>query len=481
MKKKRKVVNNVCNAIAIVSIIIMIIFVCYIYNLNMLPNKFLGVFLFAIFTIYLILIILIIPKKIKIKIKIFCTFVLAVFAIVFFYGIKYVDKTISFIEKINNELAQKEEYYLLTLSSNLSKKITDINNGKIGFYLNNATHNTKKAISLLKKKINFEEKDYNDVIKMFDDLCEKKIEGVLINSSIKNLTENELSYLNLSLKTIGEILVPVETSDIVKIVDVTTTPFNIYIAGGDAYGTINKITNTDVNMIVSVNPISHEILLTSIPRDYYVKLYGIGDNAMDKLTHAGYYGIETSVKTIENLLDIEINYYAKINFSTVESIIDSINGIDIYSDYSFCANGLPEICYSVGKQHLNGFNALMFSREREAFSNGDIQRTKNQQKVISAIIEKITSSTALIINYSSILDAVSENLSTNLDSNSIAKLVKQQINKMSNWKIINQNLVGHDLFTYETYTFPNVRLYVMKPNDESIKKVKTKIKNFIGG
>jgi len=283
--------------------------------------------------------------------------------------------------------------------------------------------------------------------------------------------------MKLELKEIYTVSVPIKEADIVKVVDVTKKPFNIYVAGGDAYGNIDNVTNTDVNMVITVDPVNKKILLTSIPRDYYVNLPSFGDDAYDKLTHAGYYGIEESVKAVENLLDIDVNYYVKVNFSTIEGIIDAIGGVDVCSDYNFCL-GNSSSCFKKGNNHLNGSNALAFARERHTFKDGDVQRVKNQQKVLEAIIDKVTSSTKLVTNFSGILDSVSSSLSTNMDTKSINKFVKMQINNMSSWNIDNQNLVGTD-YSSVVYTFPTQKLYVMKQDDESVNNAIEKIKGYL--
>lgn len=230
-------------------------------------------------------------------------------------------------------------------------------------------------------------------------------------------------------------------------------------------------------MVATIDPVNNKILLTSIPRDYYVTLPG--KNASDKLTHAGYYGIETSVKAVEELLDIEVNYYAKVNFSTVEKVIDAIGGIDVYSDFDFTTEGETKCNFVKGLNHLNGKETLAFARERHSFVDGDIQRVKNQQKVLTAVIKKMTSSTTLITNYSKILDSISDNFNTNLDDKSMGKLIKKQLNDMRGWIIETQNLTGSDYYTYDTYTYPTLELYVMKQNDESVSAAKEKIKKII--
>ena len=240
--------------------------------------------------------------------------------------------------------------------------------------------------------------------------------------------------------------------------------------------------NTDVNMVVTIDPKSHKILLTSIPRDYYVVLPSKGEDVYDKLTHAGYYGVQESVKAVEKLLDIEINYYAKVNFSTIEKIVDAIGGIEVNSDYSFrFADDWNNMFFSYRKgiNKLNGRQALGFARERSSFHDGDVQRVKNQQKVISAIIDKVTSTKTIISNYTSLLDAISKSFATNLDKKSINRLVKMQLNDMRGWDIESQNLVGHSSTSTKCFSIPNLSLYVMKRDEDSVKNASDKIKEFL--
>ena len=151
----------------------------------------------------------------------------------------------------------------------------------------------------------------------------------------------------------------------------------------------------------------------------------------------------------------------------------------MYSDYSFCANGRPDICYKKGNNHLDGFHALMFARERYAFKDGDVQRVKNQQKVLTAIIDKVTSSTTLVTNFSQILDSVGNSFSTNMETKNINRFIKMQLNDMRGWDIESQNLVGTDLYTKNTYTYPNIELYVMKQDEKSVNSAKEKINGYI--
>lgn len=462
-------------AIAIISIIIFIVFGIMLYVLDMIPFKYLIIFYIVFGLLYLYLFITSFPKKIKNKFKISSCVFLILFGTIFGVGIKYLNDTMDFVGVISKDLFQKEVYYVMTLENSKYKDIKDLDGKSIGIY---SSKNSTKASNELNKKIKNISKEYKNVVELFEDLQDNKIDAVLINESTKNLLDTDLADMKLKLKEIYKVYVSIEKTDIVKVVDITKKPFNIYVAGGDAYGSIDNVTNTDVNMVATIDPVNRKILLTSIPRDYYVNLPSFGDDAYDKLTHAGYYGIEESVKAVENLLDIDINYYVKVNFSTIEGVINAIGGVDVYSDYSFCVEGGGP-CYKKGYNHMDGKKALAFARERHSFKDGDVQRVKNQQKVLEAIINKVTSSTKLITNFSQILDSVSNSFSTNMETKSINRLVKMQLNDMRGWSIETQNLVGTDLYTKNTYTFPNIELYVMKQDSNSVNEAKNKMGNFL--
>ena len=463
--------------IAIISIIIFIVFGIMLYVLDMIPFKFLIIFYIVFGLLYLYLFITSFPKKIKNKFRISSCVFLILFGTIFGVGIKYLNDTMDFVGIISKDLLQKEVYYVMTLDSSTIKNVKDLDGKSIGIY---SSKNSEEAIKLLDKKIDSTNKEYKNIVELFEDLQDKKIDAVLINDSTKNLLSSDLSDMELKLKEIYKVYVSIEKTDIVKVVDITKKPFNIYVAGGDAYGSIDNVTNTDVNMIITVDPINRKVLLTSIPRDYYVNLPSFGDDAYDKLTHAGYYGIEESAKAIENLLDIDINYYVKVNFSTIEGVIDAIKGVDVYSDYSFKADIYPDyFTFKKGMNHLNGKQALAFARERHSFKDGDVQRVKNQQKVLTAIINKVTSSTTLVTNFSQILDSVGNSFSTNMETKSINRFIKMQLNNMRGWSIESQNLIGTDLYTKETYTYPSLELYVMKQDKKSVDAAKEKIKGYL--
>lgn len=261
-------------------------------------------------------------------------------------------------------------------------------------------------------------------------------------------------------------------------VEVTERPFNVYISGYDFDGKIDEENGrSDVNMIVTVNPINHRILMTSIPRDYEIRLVD-HDNATDKLTHTGMYGVKTGISSIEDLLGIKINYYLKVNFRTIIEFIDAIGGITVQSEVDFTTRafgeGDKEFHFEKGDNKVDGRIALAFARERMAFTGGDNQRIKNQQIVFQAILNKLTSSKTILSKYNKILGSIGEYMRTDMSENEIKSIVKMQINDMSKWTIEKYDLVGHDA-NKTTYTGSSQELYVMAQDEESIATAKANI------
>ena len=253
-------------------------------------------------------------------------------------------------------------------------------------------------------------------------------------------------------------------------------PFNVLISGIDTAGDINSVSRSDVNIIMTVNPKNHEVLLTNIQRDMQVQLHGT-TGIKDKLTHAGIYGVESSVGTIENLFDIDINYYVKANFTTVVSLIDAIGGIDVYNERSF--TGHLYTYFPEGYVHLNGEQALEFARTRKTLPNGDNDRIKNQQAIIDGVIKKVTSP-QIITKYTGIINSLSSSFRTNMSTDKITYLIKNQIDKMPKWNITSNVVTGSNGYEY-TYSYQSQKLYVMIPNEDSIQQAKDLIKKTLNG
>ncbi|MBP3853845.1 MAG: LCP family protein, partial [Erysipelotrichaceae bacterium] len=320
-------------------------------------------------------------------------------------------------------------------------------------------------------------------------LYDGSVDAIILNESYRHNVEDFEQYKDFSDKT--EVLYSFvyytdKNNTANSVSDVTSKPFTIFISGNDSYGTIDELTRSDVNMLVTVNPKTSRVLLTSIPRDYYVPLVcsdgACAEGALDKLTHTGMHGINTTKETLESLLDVDINYTFRVNFSSAEQIVDALGGVDITVEpgleiESFGADGALG-GLDAGTHHLDGAHALAFARERYAYEDGDVQRVKNQQQVLEAIIHKAISSDTLA-NYSTILKSMEGAFETNMSQDEIASLMQFQLRENPNWKFENYVLNGQgaDMFCAELGTGASV----LVPDQRTIDIAKKKIDAIIDG
>ncbi len=446
-----------------------------IIKYNVLPIKYLIIYGIFIILIPLIMIFLTVfrrPKKFIKKILICLEIFYILLLIIVFV---YLNKTFNFLNDLTSAFDyETKNYYVLVSSTSNYTKVDELANKKIGF-AKNVDMSIEKAISELDNKINstHEEKtSYND---LFSSLEKAEIEGVIIIDSIYGLLTEDNEELKSNTKILYEFSIKEKINDIVKDVNVTEEPFNIYISGIDSYKNVTDKGRSDVNIVMSINPKTNKILMINIPRDYYVELGNIKE--MDKLTHAGMYGVNESVKTIENLLQIDINYYVKVNYNALIKLVDALEGVDVYSEYDFYS---AEFNYKFvkGENHVNGKMALDFVRTRKAFVNGDRVRGENQQRMIEAIIKKANSPKTLI-KYSDYLEALEGTFTTNISTDQIMSLVNMQLDKMPEWEINKISLNGTD-GSEITYSDQSRELYVMYPKEDTIEDAKIKIQELIG-
>ena len=263
---------------------------------------------------------------------------------------------------------------------------------------------------------------------------------------------------------------------------ITKEPFVVYLSGVDTRGDLTDKARSDVNIIAAVNPVTKQVVLINTPRDYYVDL--AGTNSKDKLTHAGLYGVQTSMDTLGNLYGVDVQHYIRINFAGFINIIDALGGVDVYSDQAFTSVGSPgyydPTTFVEGWNHLDGKAALAFARERHAFKTGDVQRGINQMKVIDAMLNKIKSP-ALLMGFTKILDAVSDSFVTSLSQNQISALVRMQLSDFAEWNIERYTVTGTSGSSTKCYSAKGQKLYVMKPDEASVAKAKEMIAAVMGG
>lgn len=261
---------------------------------------------------------------------------------------------------------------------------------------------------------------------------------------------------------------------------VTSRPFNVYISGIDVYGDIDQESRSDVNLIATINPNTHKILLTTTPRDYYVKIPGVSGEEKDKLTHAGNYGVDKSMATLEELYDTEIPFYLRVNFTSVEEIVDVMGGIDVESELAFTTGKAAGEVVEVkkGTNHFNGKQALAFVRERKALAAGDNQRGKNQQALLSALIEK-AGSPMILLHANKMIGSVAGNADTNLSEAQIKSLVQMQIERMKGWDIESVAAEGDGSGKQYCYSYKGGPLYVSVPDEDSVEKIQKKMKGVL--
>lgn len=466
--KKKKLPKFIKIMLIIVNILT-IIFSLTTYYLNLIPFKYYFLLLIVLIVIDLIISLCLIKRKRNTRIKgIISSLVFSILIIIF---LSYEFKTNDFFLYLTKDKSTIEKYLVVTKNNENYKNIKDVN--EIGV-LDTSDDDYLNVLSILDKKKYLNKDNYNNTTSLVEALYNDEVESFLIEESQEKILEENMSDYLEKTKILYKFNVETKSKDISKDIDITKNTFNIYISGIDTYGNILENARSDVNIVATINPITHKISLIDIPRDYYVTLYN-KKGYKDKLTHAGIYGVETSIKSIEQLLDIDINYYVKFNFTSLIKIVDEIGGVDVYSSDDFSSGLYDEQTneiyhYHKGYNKLNGKEALSFARERYSFNDGDRVRGKHQEALIDAILNKIISP-SIIINYSSILDALKETFVTNLDNNNLRSFIKMQLNNNISYDIIPYVLNGENSLEY-TYTYSKQKLYVMLPLLDSINEAK---------
>ena len=482
-KSSKKKVRLFSRIVYILAFIVLCVFLFFIKRMGVLPNKYFlliaGVlgFLEAIFAL------IVISKKMKKWILI----LFSVFAILFMigeiYGSVKLYQTYKFLDEDMKTKETKDVYYVVVNSNSKYDSIESIS-GKFVYYFNDMDDFEKVNTMFHQKSdaILTEVESYSDLT---DDLLTNKDKIVLLSESSYDLLleeengetiENSLRKLD-SFEVIREIEIEENDDDISK------KPFIIYLSGIDTRsGKMPSRSLSDVNMTIVVNPQTRKILLINTPRDFYVQIHGTS-GLKDKLTHAGMRGgVKLSMATMQDLLGIKYDYYVRVNFNSVLRLVDAIGGVTIDSkdNFTYTLRHDRSCTIKPGKNSLNGSCAIAFARERYAYSSGDRHRGENQQQLIQAIVNKLSSSKTLISKYDKLLKALDGSFETSLSTKNITSLVQFQINDMRGWNFITSNLNGSGAMK-ETYSYPKRKLSVMIPNQKTIDKAKEKIKEVKGG
>lgn len=495
-KKKKKNMRRLAKFMTIFIFATLALLIFQMIYLDLLPMK-----LIILISAVLLIISLIITLIMNFKVKKFLPRLLV--GLISFcmclglaYGNYFVYKTKDTFEVVTS-IADKKAITtsIIAMKTSDIKKETDLKNKKIGTISSmdsEATERTLKALS--KENVKYSTKNYGNLDDLVNALYDGSVDAICLNEKYRDILHETDEYFTFNTETkvayqnVHYVEREATDNESDPVNDITKDAFTILVSGNDSYGSLQDAnTRSDANMLLTVNPKTGTILMTSIPRDYYVDLICPGDGEMacpegskDKLTHSGLLGIKSTEKSIENALGIKINYNIRINFSSVVNLVDALDGIDLdIKEGEQCdilyANMQPGL--SVGKHHVDGETALAFARERHAYVNGDNQRVKNQQKVFKAIFKRIVSP-KMITNYGKFMDALAVAFDTNISGDEISEFIKYELNNMPKWKFESYTIYGESAydFCYEAQSYASVTYQNDLMNEIARNKIKAVLK-----
>ena len=493
--KKNKKQNKVGKVFGIIFSILLVAATTYllfnIIKLNVLPTKLLFLITIVFVLLDLIFILLLCFATKGVVSELICIIFALAISMGSCLGGYYMSKTGGLLSNITNVAKHSKNTVsvIVKQSSNMKNK-NDLAGHSVGTLSNINTEGSKKILKELNESgIQMEKRAYGSLTAMLESFYNGEIDSIIINESSRSQILDMESYADFDNNTrvVYQTSYKVENTDKANAVsDITSKPFNVLISGSDTRGGFDENGRSDVIMVATINPKTSTILLTSVPRDFYVTTAcdaadGCMQGVLDKITHTGIHGTNTTKRTVEQLLGIEINYTFKVGFDAVTELVDAVGGVDVTVAPGYAVNNFNALSgFSVheGVNHLNGEQALAFARERYAYTEGDRQRTKNQQLVLMGIVDKITSP-SIVQNYSSIMDAMSNTFSTTMSSSEISALIKYQINNNPKWKM-EQYMVdgtGDTLMCAELGDAASV----MVPDQSTVKMAKDKINAVLAG
>ena len=396
------------------------------------------------------------------------------------FGGFYINKTRSAISNISGETTEVTQMAVYVKSDDAADSVEATAGYTYGILSSLDRENTDGAVAHLNSEFGTEvqTKEYAGLTELADGILNGEVNAMLLNSGYLSVYEDMDGYTDFSTKIKEVGTVDVESTiqsaeESTPIEPITTANggkvYTIYLSGIDTRGEMTAKSRSDVNIIATVNTDTHEILLVSTPRDYFVPL-SISGGAPDKLTHAGIYGIDVCMDTLGMLYDIDINYYFRINFGGFVKVIDALGGITVNSDYDFDSKNILGYHFNKGENYVNGEQALIFARERYAFQEGDRQRGKNQMEVIRGVVKKALSP-EILTSYSSILSSLDGCFGTNITYEEIAQILQQQLTNGGDWTIVSYSVNGTGA-TEKPYSMSQ-KAYVMVPDYNTVDKAKS--------
>lgn len=496
-RKKKKNKRPISKFMTIFMIISLALLIFQIIKLNLLPAKLIVLVSLVMVILCLIILLILHFKAKKFLPRILAGFIALCMCMGLAYGNYFIFKTDNTFDVVTSLADSKATTTsIVALKSSSIKKEKDLKGKKIGTILDMDKKPTKRMLDDLNKdNIKYTTKDYSNLDELMEAFYSGEVDAICLNEKYRDILHETQAYFTFQTDTrivhqnVHYTKVEKNDNPSDPVNDISKDAFTILVSGNDSYGTLqDSNTRSDANLLLTVNPKTGTILMTSIPRDYYVELICPDDDpelacpegSYDKLTHSGLMGVKSTEETIEKALGIKINYNVRINFSSVVNLVDALDGIDLDIKKGeevdiFYVNSQPGL--SVGKHHVDGETALAFARERHAYLDGDNQRVRNQQKVFKAIFKRIISP-KMITNYGKFMDAIAVAFDTNLSGDEISKFVKYELDNMPNWKIESYAIVAEPdyQFCYQSQSYASVVAQNDVMNEIAKKKIQAVLK-----
>ncbi|MBR3403892.1 MAG: LCP family protein [Firmicutes bacterium] len=441
-----------------VTIILSVIFCLFLRQLNLLTDRYFAIVCIALIIVILILFLLVRDFSLRLRPIIGLLFSIA-FCAVLIYGSRLLYVTHNAIGNITTAATEVTEMHVYVRSDDAANDLSDTIRYTYGIMGEQNRDVTDKAIRHLTEDLGttLSITEFDSPVTLVNALLNKDVDAILFNASYLTLLGELENFHDINTRVKQLTSLTVETEKPVPVDNSASTEsskeesaskkdrvITIFITGIDTYGEVSITSRSDVNIIATINLDTHQIALVTTPRDYYVEFSNAYGN-YDKLTHAGIYGVDTSIETLELLYDIDIDYYFRVNFSGFQDIIDAIGGITVDNDVSFSTTSwiAEQYYFPAGEIYLDGQNALVYVRERSAFGDGDMARGRHQMLVIQAVIDKCTS-TQVLSNYTSLLEAIEGNFETSIPYDLISEIVKEQLESGASWNVVSYSVSGYN-------------------------------------
>ena len=468
-EKKKHIMGKL---ITVLQLAVSVGFIAVIWNSGMLPVKYilpLGIFLLAFFGITFGL--QFVQKKVIVGVDVIISLIIS---IVLAVGLLYFMKANQTLKDVGGAAYKIDNMIVTVKKDDAAKNILDARNYRFGYQTSMDQENNELMLEDVTAVTGRELKlvEFETVAEEAQALLEGRIDAAIYNEAFTGIIEDSVENYSEQVRILYQYGIETELEQEDTNVE---EAFNVYISGIDVAGPIGTNSRSDVNIIMTVNPNTRKILLTTTPRDYYVPIPGVSGEARDKLTHAGIYGVDVSMATLESIYDIDISYYARVNFTSLITIVDALGGVDVNSEYAFDAGGCS---FVQGTNHLDGKQALAFARERHSFESGDNQRGKNQEAVLTAILQKAMSP-VILTSANQILANVSDCVQTNMTQEEMAKFINMQLSDPAGWSIESTAATGSG-DNQPCFSSGSQLLYVMWPDEAIVGDISRRIKQVEG-